>query len=297
MRHIPNENTEVAGHDVRSGPFTERIVNESPSVIRDILLLFVLPCLLMVIIFVTTDPSNFEYKVAEPSIWGIYASNISHRTWTHLVSNLIGLVLIGGVEYAILTASGYRKHYFAVFLGVLFVLPVFGHVFLQFVLVNNPVFQSYEAVGFSEPLAAMVAYFPFALATYLSKIGRAKWPILLGVLLYAGGTAWAITQLFGPRPFSFILGAFGLIGVTWIGIHLRRTNSPSTRREKSEYARISIFVLVVFISAVWALFPGDNVGTMVGHLAGYISGFFVPVAVLWGFSLLKPEHDLAINLD
>jgi peptide/nickel transport system permease protein len=69
--------------------------SRSPSFGRDILLLFVAPALILTTIFVTTDPVTFEYDIANPDLWGIYMSNLSHRSRLHLGSNLVGFFLIG----------------------------------------------------------------------------------------------------------------------------------------------------------------------------------------------------------
>ena len=270
---------------------------KSPSFIRDTILLFVLPTIVLVVTFIITDPTTFEYKIIEPTLWGIYTSNISHRSWAHLGSNLVGLFLIGGLEYLILTAVDYRKHYVAVFLGSLLVFPIFSHFFLQFVLINQPIFHSYEAVGFSEPLSALTAFLPIALTTYQNDVGKLRWPIFWALLLNAGGISWALFQIFGLSLYSVAIGMLGVASVVWFGIHTYRTNALRNQKNRIQYALTSLFVLSVYAFALQGLFGGMNVGSKVGHLSGFLPGFFVPMIVLWGISLALPEHELAIDLE
>lgn|GEM_PF-4205320 len=268
--------------------------SRSPSFGRDILLLFIAPALILTTIFVTTDPATFEYDIANPGLWGIYMSNLAHRSWLHLGSNLVGFFLIGGLEYLLLTAAGYRAHYIGVFLLCLLVVPLFSHLFLQFVLIHQPVFHSYEAVGFSEPIAAMAAYLPIALTTYCTRVSEFRWPFITALLLYAGGIAWAINQLFGTDLSTILIGMLGLIGVALIGIHLYRTRAVDSL-ERRKYVVTSLFALLMFGAALFSLFPGTNVGTMVGHLAGFFPGFFLALFIIWGVTIAKPSHEYAIS--
>ncbi|MFC6875288.1 hypothetical protein [Halobellus marinus] len=266
----------------------------SPSFIRDILILFIAPALILTTIFVTTDPATFEYDIANPGLWGIYLSNLSHRSWLHLGSNLVGFFLIGGLEYLLLTAAGYRAHYIGVFLLCLLVVPLFSHLFLQFVLIHQPLFHSYEAVGFSEPIAAMAAYLPLALTTYCTRVSEFEWPFFTALLIYSGGIAWAINQLFGTDLSTILIGMLGVVGVSLIGIHLYRTRTVDSL-ERREYVVTSLFALLTFGTALVSLFPGSNVGTMVGHLAGFFPGFLLALFILWGFTIAKPGHEYALE--
>jgi membrane associated rhomboid family serine protease len=268
--------------------------SRSPSFGRDILILFVVPALILTAIFVTTDPATFEYDIANPGLWGIYMSNLSHRSWLHLGSNLVGFFLIGGLEYLLLTAAGYRAHYIGIFLLSLLIVPLFSHLFLQFVLIHQPVFHSYEAVGFSEPIAAMAACLPLAFTTYCSRVSGLRWPFLTALLLYSGGVAWAINQLFGTDLSTILVGMLGIAGVTLVVVHLYRTRAfdPLERRE---YFVTSLFALLTFGTALLSLFAGTNVGTMVGHLAGFLPGFFLALIIVWGFTIAKPGHEYAIS--
>lgn len=268
--------------------------SRSPSFGRDILLLFIAPALILTTIFVTTDPATFEYDIANPGLWGIYMSNLAHRSWLHLGSNLVGFFLIGGLEYLLLTAAGYRAHYISVFLLCLLIVPLFGHLFLQFVLAHQPVFHSYEAVGFSEPIAAMAAYLPLALTTYCTYVSEFRWPFFTALLVYSGGVAWAINELFGTNISTILVGALGVVGVALIGIHLCRTRAVDSL-ERREYVVTSLFALLMFGTALLSLFPGSNVGTIVGHLAGFFPGFFLALFIVWGFTIAKPGHEYAVS--
>lgn len=270
-------------------------VSRSPSYLRDVLMLFIIPGVLLTAIFMTTEPGQFEYKVADPTLWGIYSSNLAHRSWSHLLSNLLGLILICGVEYLVLTAAGYRSHVIGLFLGSLLIFPLYGHLFLQFVLINQPIFRTYEAVGYSEPIAAMTGFLPLAITIYLSRAREFRWPLLWALFLYAGGVAWAIGNLFGFDIPTVLVGGLGLIGVIWIIKHV--FHATEVRQERAEYAGTVLFLLVLYGFGLHGLFSGQAVGSMVGHLAGFLPGFFLPMIFLWGFSLAKPGHNQAVNLE
>jgi len=268
--------------------------SRSPSFRRDVFLLFIAPALILTTIFVITDPATFEYDIANPDLWGIYMSNLSHRSWLHLGSNLIGFFLIGGLEYLLLTATGYRAHYIGVFLLCLLAVPLFSHLFLQFVLVHQPVFHSYEAVGFSETIAAMTAYLPLALTTYCTRVSGLRWPFLTALLLYSGGVALSINQLFGTDLSTILVGTLGVVGAALIGTHLYRTRAIDAL-ERHEYVVTSLFTLLMFGAALLSLFPESNVGTMVGHLAGFFPALFLALFIIWAFTIAKPSHEYAIS--
>lgn len=249
----------------------------------------------MTIVFLTTDATIYEHRIADPTLWGIYSSNIAQRSWNHLLSNLGGLLVIGGGEYVLLTAIGYRKHYVGVFIGSFLLLPLFGHLFLQFVLVNQPVFQSYEAVAFSGPLAAMVGYLPLVIATYLSENQDLSWPLFMALLLYSGGLGWAMSQIFGFDVATIIVSTLGIAGIGLIAWNV--VKKSENKDEQINFMFIVLFLLTLFFGGLHGLFPGNHIGSMVGHLAGFLPGFFVPMIVLWAFSVRRPDHDLAIGLD
>ena len=285
-----NRNETIGLFEILSEPITDQ------QFVRDALILFLGPAALMILLYLGTDPTTFEYDVAKPSLWGIYTSNLSHRSWRHLGSNLLGLFLIGGYTYALLTAVECRKHYVYVFVGSLLVFPLGGHLFLQFVLVHNPVFGTYEAVGFSEPIAALVGYLPLAIATYINRETGLRAPILTALLLYASGIAWAIGQIYGFDIFSVFLGGLGVIGVLWIALHISLTAELATKGDRLRYALSIVFFLLVYGYGLRTLFPGGNVGTMVGHLAGFLPGFFISIVVLSVFSTVRSNHELSLDV-
>jgi membrane associated rhomboid family serine protease len=257
------------------------------------LLLFAVPVIALIVIFVTTDPATFEYKVANPELWGIYLSNLSHRSWMHLGGNLLVFIFIGFLEYILLTPAGYRTHYISMFLLVLLIAPLFSHFFLQYVLDQQPVFHTYEAVGFSESIAAMTAYLPLALTTYCRRVSGIRWPYLTALLLYTGGLALATTRLFGTNFATPLFSAFGILGVTIIMGHVCRTSTVS-RKERRQYFLTSLFALLAFTTALVGLFGTQNVGTLVGHFAGFLPGFFLPFAILWGVKIAAPARGFGL---
>lgn len=260
----------------------------TPSFQRDILILFVAPTVLLTAVFVTTAPAVFEYRAANPDLWGVYTSILAHRSSGHLAGNLLGFIVIGGVEYLLLTAAGRRTHYLTVFALSLFVVPVLSHFFLQFVLIHQPVFQTYEAVGFSATVAALTAYLPLALTTYCAEVSSFRWPYLTALLIYAGSIARATTQLFGADLGTLVIAALGLVGLAVIGNHVYRGPTLSAEA-RSEYGLTVVVTLTIFYLLLYTLFPGGNVGTMVGHLAGYLPGFFGPLIVFWGALNHRPD--------
>lgn len=269
--------------------------SRSPSWRRDLGLLFVLPGVALTLVFLLGDPITFEYRIANPTLWGIYMSNLAHRSWQHLLANMGGFILIAGSEYLLLTAVGYRRHYIGVFLGSLLVFPLISHLFLQFVGLQQPVFETYEAVGFSEPLAALAGYLPLCIATYLSTVRELRWPIWVALVLYAGGLAWAMGHIFGGTAPTLAIGAIGIAGVGWIGFHL--SHGTDAKQSRFQSGVTVLILLLIYMAALQGLFPGKNVGSMVGHLAGFLPGFFLPMIVIWVFSLLRPAHSQAINLE
>lgn len=272
----------------------ELTIEHSPNPVGDLVGLFLIPILSLVLIFHFTDPATLEYRIVDPTLVGILGSNISHRTWNHLTNNILGLVVVGGIAYTLLTAAEYRYHYIMMFIGSLLIIPFFSHFFLQYFLVHQPIFHSYEAVGFSEPLAAMIGYLPLVLTTYLNRASGIRWPILWAILIYSGGIAYAIVQLFGVGFSTIPIAILSIVGILGIGVHVLQLDDGV---EKLQYSVTIAFIVMVYIISVVGLFGGPNVGTKVGHLAGFLPGFFAPTLVLWGFSLLKPEHAQSIVLD
>lgn len=282
--------TDVADSDsigpVQLHRLPKAAASQSPFFGIDLLVLFLAPAVILTVIFVTTDPSTFEYDIADPTLWGIYTSNFSHRSWGHLAGNLFGFLLIAGLEYLLLTVAGYRSYFFAGFALCLVVVPLFSHLFLQFFLVHQPVFHSYEAVGFSEPIAALTAFFPLALTIYYRSVSGFQLPFLTALLLYSGSVGIALAKLFGLSVNALSVGAIGIVGIVIVLNHLYRFPAVSSQQRR-EYAITSLFALCVFLALLFGLFPGTNTGTMVGHLAGYLPGFFVPFGLIWGFAIFR----------
>jgi membrane associated rhomboid family serine protease len=267
-----------------------RAVGERPWVAYDVLFLFVIPAVVLIGIHLTTVPALFEYDIDNPTLWGIYMSNFSHRSWLHLGSNLIGLLIIGGSEYILLTASGYRAHYIAVFLGSILVFPPLSHLLLQFLLANQPALQTYEAVGFSEPLAALVGYYPLAVATYHTQVSDFQLPVVYTILLSTGGMAWGLIQHSALTLRMALLTLCGVGGISSLAYHLYTTDSVTTSLQRGRYALTSALCHVIYLFALVGLFRG-SIGGFIGHLGGYLPGFGVTLLCTAILAVVAPEHD------
>jgi len=297
---MPTDNQTAESDDrppVQFRNLLRRAAAASPAFRRDLTLLFGLPLAILIILFATTDPSTFEYRVASPDLSGIYLSQLAHRSWGHLAGNLLGFLLIGGFEYCLLTATGYRTHYIALFGLTLTVVPVFSHLFLQFVLIHQPVFQTYQTVGFSGTVAVLTVSFPFALTLYCHHVSGFQLPIPTALFICAGSIGWAISQLFGVNTGAVVLVILGLFGLGSLGWHIYRPGTLSNEA-CGEYVYTVVWLLVVFSVVLYALFSGTQTGSMVGHLAGYFGGFLIAVGAFLIWKTISSQRNptaIALN--
>lgn len=256
-----------------------RRVYKRPQFGRDVLLLFVVPIGLFTLVHLTTTTGNFVYDIDNPTIWGIYTSNIAHWSWGHLAANTVGYLIIGGCSYLLLSALGRRRQYIGVLLAALLVFPLFTHGVMQYLLLTNPQLATYSSAGFSEPVAALTGYFPVVLALYHAGSSDFQHVDFYTTALVCSGFGWAAASIAGLSVATAVIMSLGVVGLGVLAYHLATTAAVETRVARLQYTLTTALFVFTYLALVYGLFAGDVLGTQLGHMAGFTTGGMVAIVV------------------
>jgi len=254
----------------------------------DVVTLFVTPTVLLGAIFLYPGSEQLlEYKARNPTTLTVIGSNLAHRSLQHIVSNLIGLWLIGGVGFVFACASQRKRLYYYAFVSYLTILPFLANPFIRSLLADSPeILATLESVGFSQTVGALVGFLALIIGLfihdnldrYISGLTVSTGVFLSGftvVFVNFGGDAIALTASAGA----------GIVVISYLLWRSRRILDEPVHQAES--VRFIIAALFVFYGLLLLLFPKDVGGGFFGHMAGYLWGYLLPASGVFASQLYK----------
>lgn len=286
-RTIRGQNTASAqfGRSSTEGDLFQRVRAE--AVARDLVVLAAVP---LVLLGAYALPQEVKLRLAldytDPTLLTAFASHFVHLSSTHLLSNLVGYLLVVPTGYALAVASGRRRQFLVVFTSFLLSFP-----FLLSGL--NLLFpRSTVGVGFSGILLAFVGYLPFGFMTFVGTnfegdVGarQSRWLFFFGLALVAYIAAPGVYGL-GLAAAAFLAGVRYLLPVVE-AIDRRQLASWRATLTVSGYAELALLGGLVFLTYPFVAFPsglvaGGSVLNVYTHALGFCLGYITTYVTALG---------------
>ncbi|MFD1601094.1 hypothetical protein [Halobellus rarus] len=262
--------------------------NVDSNLIRDILLFFVLPSLILIAIYLYPGSEQaLEYEARNPTVVGIIGSNLAHRNISHIQSNIIGYWILGGASLLLMRVSGSAAIYRYAFVAYILILPFFASWTILQIFSDSPdILSRFESVGFSQTVGAVTGFLPIAIAYYYSELTGDTRCIQVSLGLFVLGFAVAFYSLGEVNNTVILLGVLGVAGLLYMSYQL--VQSPETLAEPGlPFLGGSV---VLYLYGLLLLFPPSAPGGIYGHMAGYVWGYLLPavgIAVKTGYDELR----------
>lgn len=243
----------------------------------DLLLLFILPTTLLITIFLYPESEQIlEYKARDPTALTIIGSNLAHRGPLHIVGNLLGLWLIGGMGFIFACASQRKRLYYYAFATYITILPFFADSLKRGMLEDIPQgLATYETAGFSLTVGALVGFLAIAMGLFLREnVDDQIWGLSASFGLFISGFSIIVVTVGGDThafALSIATGIFVIGYVLWRGNQAE--DGPIYHIEGIQFFGAALFI---FYASLLLLFPPDVGGSFFGHIAGYVWGFLLP---------------------
>lgn len=243
----------------------------------DSLLLFVLPTVLLIAIFVYPNSTQIlEYKARNPTTLTILGSNLAHRGVRHIAGNLAGLWLIGSVGFMFACACQRKRLYYYSFASYLGVLPFFADEFIRDMIQNTPeIMATFESVGFSQTVGALVGFLALVSGLFVqNNLDEHVSGLLISLGLFISGFSIVFIN-FGTDTSALVVSIAS--GFAAIGYVLWRANKTiESPLYSDEAVQFVVIALLIFYATLFLLFPSNVGGGFYGHLAGYVWGYLLP---------------------
>lgn len=247
--------------------------------LQDILLLFVLPSVVLVAIYLFPGSEQaLEYEARNPTVVGIIGSNLAHRSVSHIQSNIVGYWILGGASLLLMRESDSAEIYRYAFIVYILILPFFASWTIIEIFSDSPkIISRFESVGFSQTVGAVTGFLPIAIAYYFSEMTGDKYRLQTSLGLFVLGFAVAFYSLGEVSHTVILLGGTGglvIFYMTYQMIHSLKTSID----------RIPLLIgsFVLYIYGLLLLFPPSAPLGIYGHMAGYVWGYLLPVVGIGG---------------
>lgn len=244
--------------------------------LRDVLLFFILPSVVLVIIHLYPGSEQaLEYEARNPTIIGMIGSNLAHRSVPHIRSNIIGYWVLGGSSFLLMRESDSATIYRYAFLAYILILPFFANWTILEIFSNRPdIISRYESVGFSQTVGAVTGFLSIAIAYYYSKLTENKYRLKISLSLFTFGFAVAFYSLGQISNSVIFLGGIGAVGLLYMTYQLPKS------LETLVDPRIPLVAgsLVIYVYGLLLLFPPSAPTGIYGHMAGYVWGYVLPLS-------------------
>jgi hypothetical protein len=260
----------------------------------DVVALLTVPVALVAVFALPFDSRiRLALVYADPSALSLYAANFTHFSFDHLLSNLVGYLLVAPTAYALCVLADYRRTFWGVFAIFVFAFPVVLSVLNVEVFKRTP----YVALGFSGVLAAFFGFLPVALLWYLRRRFTGDLVLHHAPLLYFTGIATIATIAVPLGRASYLVLAGAPVRPAFVAWRLLADPSllsvAGFRRALTPpgYVELAVLGLVLFLGFPFAAFPSISMssGTFTNlylHLVGYSMGYLVPYLT---FTIVSPD--------
>lgn len=254
----------------------------------DVLALFVAPTAFLTVIFLYPGSEQLlEYKARNPTTLTVIGSNLAHRSFQHIINNLIGLWLIGGIGFIFACVSQRKRLYYYAFASYLTILPFFADSFIRSALADNPeILASLESVGFSQTVGALVGFLALIIGLFIhDNLDRYISELTVSTGIFLSGFT-VIFVNFGGDKVAFtasVSAGVVVIGYVWWRSH-KVLDVPVYQAES---VRLVVAALFVFYASLLLLFPKGVGGGFFGHMAGYLWGYLLPASGIFANRLYR----------
>lgn len=243
----------------------------------DVAALCAVPVLLLVVFrlpVATREALLFSYR--DPTLATAFAAPFVHLGIAHLLTNLVGYLLVVPTAYLLCALSGHRRRFYVAFVTFLFVFPpVLSYL-------NLAIARPGLALGFSGVNLAFLGFFPVAIAGHL----RARFD-LEAPLDVAGSLFFVVLALVAVLSYRSML-TYGLAAAALLSAVLYAASAaeacgrirPNVRAAARtaghfELAAVGLLLFVLFTFVAFPTDPvvDDGVVNLYVHLVGYALGF------------------------
>jgi hypothetical protein len=249
--------------------------NIDSCLLRDVLLFFVLPSLVLVAIYLYPGSEQaLEYEARSPTVVGIIGSNLAHRSVSHIRSNVIGYWILGGASLLLMRESDSAAIYRYAFIVYILILPFFASWTILEIFSDSPdIISRFESVGFSQTVGAVTGFLAIAIAYYYSELTGDARRLQTSLGLFVLGFAVAFYSLGEVSNTVILLGIIGVAGLLYMTYQLVQL------LETLADPRIPLLggSLILYVYGLLLLFPPSAPGGIYGHMAGYVWGYLLPV--------------------
>jgi hypothetical protein len=255
--------------------------------IWDLLILFVAPTILLVTIFAYPDSTKIlEYEASNPTPATILGSNLAHRGIRHIIANIVGLWLIGGVSFVFACTCQDKRLYYFSFASYFVVLPFFADEFIRGMLEDTPeLLNSFASVGFSLTIGALVGFLALISGLFVeSNLDRQVSGLLISIGLFLSGFTAPFLN-FGADNLALRLSILsGVIAISYILWRAIKALEDPISADSLHFVMAGLFI---FYAAILMLFPKNVGGGFYGHMAGYIGGYLFPASPIFATRLIS----------
>ena len=252
---------------------------------RDVLLLFLIPAVVLIIIYLFPQSEQvLEYEARSPTVVGIIGSNLAHRSVSHISSNIVGYWLFGGTAFLLMKRSNTAHIYRYAFISYLLILPFFASWTILHIFSDRPdIISQFESVGFSQTVGAVTGFLAIAIAYYHSKLVDGNFELQTSLGLFTFGFSVAFFNLGTVDNSVIVLAGIGVLSLLYMGYRL--VESLETLAD-SRVGYLGIAV-VLFVIGLQSLFPPSAPAGIYGHMAGYVWGYLLPMVGLASTKILR----------
>lgn len=243
--------------------------------VADVLLL-ALPVVSLVAVFLLPMERRqaLAFHAANPTLLTAYTSHFVHYSLSHLLTNLVGYLLLAPLTYVLSVAANRRQQFFVVFGALLLGFP------FALSVVNLLVVEPATAIGFSGVVLGFFGYLPISLYQFIGYHAEGRAPARFLPLVFFVGVGSIALVLFWA---VFLSVAILIVAVVIVGGYLsqfadREFITGLGRLEQEGFAEIAVAATVLLLAYPIVAFPttavmGTRVINLVLHLFGYALSF------------------------
>lgn len=240
--------------------------------------LLVLACPVLLLVAVYTLPMEtrraLAFQTTSPTLRTAYTSHFVHFSFGHLLTNLIGYVLLAPLAYLLSVGAGRRRQFYVVFTSLLLGFP------FALSLINLLLLGPATAIGFSGIVLGFFGYLPIALYQFVGRHAEGRAPTRYIPLVFFIGVASIATVLFWAAFISIgVLIAAVVVMAGYLSQFLDHEYITGLGRfDSGGFGELALAATVLLLAYPITAFPstalvGTRVINLIAHLFGYALSF------------------------
>lgn len=247
----------------------------------DCVALSTIPFLLLVVFALPQSIRlSYVFDYTDPTLVTSYTAHFVHLRAEHLVTNLVGYVLLAGVGYLVAVLTGNRRLFGIVSTSYLLAFPVVLSA------LNLAIPRDAVTYGFSGIVMAFAGFLPLLLCIYATDClaipaGVRHAPgVFFGALAIISLTALPTNRTTIGIAIASVLASLGYM---FSGVQSWRATENDPSRSTRHSGWIELFVLGVALTVAYPVIgfrltasSGPTVPNLYAHLLGYCLAFITP---------------------